>query len=370
MPRYVVLADGDNELLVDFENKMSVQAFIAAIKNREAIVLKEFSFPENKMVKNEKGDFFINQFIAPLIKTEKVYTSGNTTLNKNTSVIQSFSPGSEWVYYKLYCGIKSADKILQELIQPVVLKLLQEKKIDKWFFIRYNDPDFHLRIRFHATDNKDATHIISVFSQAIDNFTKQNIIWKVQLDTYQRELDRYTPQAIHLAESLFFKDSMQKLYFLEDTQGDERESVRWLWGMKSIDQLLNAFNYSLQDKHVLIKKIKEAFAKEFNADKNLFQQLNKKYSLHKAEIKNTFNDSFSPMPFTILFDDEYKETVQQIIALVNHNKINEVLTSFIHMNLNRLFLSEARLQEMVIYDFMFKYYHAQMMQSNNPPKPQ
>jgi thiopeptide-type bacteriocin biosynthesis protein len=373
LPRYAVLADGDNELLVDFENKISVQAFIAAIKNRDAIVLKEFIFSTKAVVKNETGGLFVNQFIAPLIKTEKVY--GSSQLNTATpkiAVPQNFLPGSEWVYFKLYCGVKSADKILLELVHPLVLQLLHEKKISKWFFIRYNDPNFHLRIRFQVLNKKDASSIINIFSQAMKNAEAENLVWKMQIDTYQRELERYGHQAIDAAETLFFKDSMQKLFFLGSIQGDERENARWLFGIKTIDELLNAFNYSLQDKHALLKKIKDAFAKEFYADKNTFQQLNKKYALHKADIKNMISNTFPEKPywdaFNTLWGDEqynFKITAEQISTLINPAKINDAMASYIHMSLNRLFLSDARLQEMIVYDFMFTYYHSEMMRKAN-----
>lgn len=41
IPRYVFLADGDNTLFVDFDSKVSVEAFISTIKNRKEITLKE-----------------------------------------------------------------------------------------------------------------------------------------------------------------------------------------------------------------------------------------------------------------------------------------------------------------------------------------
>lgn len=362
-PRYVVLADGDNELLVDFENQLSVLAFIDAIKNRDTITVKEYI--TDKAIKDAKGNFFNNQFIAPLIKTEKVYgIKQPASLNSETSVLQNFSPGSEWVYYKLYCGIKSADKLLLDYIEPVAMQFLHENKIDKWFFIRYNDPDFHIRIRFHATDEKHIGSIIQVFSLMVKTAVESGLVWKMQMDTYMRELERYTPEAIHLAETIFYKDSMQILYFLKNTQGDERENARWLYGIQSIDHLLNAFNYSLAQKHLLIKNIKDAFAKEFKADKNLFQQLNKKYTLYKSDIKNAIDNDLL-MPFDILNKDA-EDIFDKIIYLVNPEKLNDVLASFIHMSLNRLFPSDARVQEMIVYDFMFKYYHSEMIQKNIP----
>jgi thiopeptide-type bacteriocin biosynthesis protein len=61
---------------------------------------------------------------------------------------RDFCIGSEWLYYKLYTGVKTADLILLEKLYSVILELKEKNLIIKWFFIRYKDTDEHLRIRF------------------------------------------------------------------------------------------------------------------------------------------------------------------------------------------------------------------------------
>ena len=39
---------------------------------------------------------------------------------------RKLSPGSEWLYLKIYTGVKTADLILEEAIQPLV-KYFQNK---------------------------------------------------------------------------------------------------------------------------------------------------------------------------------------------------------------------------------------------------
>ena len=65
-----------------------------------------------------------------------------------------FIPGSEWVYFKLYTGTKTADAILQNELYRYIRELLNNGIIDKWFFIRYTDPDFHIRLRLHLKELK------------------------------------------------------------------------------------------------------------------------------------------------------------------------------------------------------------------------
>ena len=55
--------------------------------------------------------------------------------------------GDKWLYYKLYCGVRISDSLLTDLVLPLVIKLTTESLIEKWFFIRYSDPENHIRLR-------------------------------------------------------------------------------------------------------------------------------------------------------------------------------------------------------------------------------
>jgi len=67
-------------------------------------------------------------------------------------MVRKFIPGTEWLYLKIYTGVKTSDVLLEEAILPLVTCFLNNNLINKWFFIRYNDPKPHLRIRFELSD--------------------------------------------------------------------------------------------------------------------------------------------------------------------------------------------------------------------------
>ncbi len=71
------------------------------------------------------------------------------------------SLGSEWVYFKIYSGYKIADVILLEYLKEKIELLESKKFIKKWFFIRYNDMDSHIRIRFLVTKTEYVFHVIN-----------------------------------------------------------------------------------------------------------------------------------------------------------------------------------------------------------------
>jgi len=74
---------------------------------------------------------------------------------------RSFIIGSEWLYYKIYTGPKTSDLVLTDIIKPVVANLIANDTIDSWFFIRYNDPKHHIRVRFHYNKPADVAIIIN-----------------------------------------------------------------------------------------------------------------------------------------------------------------------------------------------------------------
>ena len=176
-------------------------------------------------------------------------------------VKRSFIIGDEWVYYKFYCGSRTADQLLTETIGPVADFLIDSLIIDKWFFIRYNDPDQHLRVRFHLRSNDKINFLIRKVKEGVDEFFEDKLVWKVQIDTYERELERYGDETIELAENIFFYDSILVINLLKQIEIDNSSKFRWLISLKATDEFLNDFHYDLERKKQLMFTLKEDFAR-------------------------------------------------------------------------------------------------------------
>jgi len=366
-PRFMLLVDGDNELLIDWQNPLSIEAFNDATKNRDGFQLKEFLYEkDDKIIKNKQKEGFVNQFIALLVREKSVYQFPK--IKKQEHKIQrNFSIGSEWLYFKLYCGVKVADKILLENIKPLIGELFDKQLIDYWFFIRYSDPDNHLRVRFHLPDTSKIGEVIQLFYQFIRPAEEAKYIWKIQTETYVQELERYGFENITLSEKLFFFDSQSILFFLESTEGDEREHIRWLWGMRAIDDLLSNFHVNLLDKLALMEALKNSFGREFGIDLALKQQIDKKYRENRPAIEAILNienegiSQFSEMPILLREKAVHIKPIVDEILNCHHQKqlhisLSNLLSSHIHMLLNRLIPANQRLHELLIYDFLFRHY--------------
>ena len=82
----------------------------------------------------------------------------------NNLIQRSFTVGDNWLYYKIYTGSRTSDMILLDIIKPLTESLLNDDVIDKWFFIRYNDPDAHIRLRFLLSENSSLAQVVSTFT--------------------------------------------------------------------------------------------------------------------------------------------------------------------------------------------------------------
>jgi len=287
-------------------------------------------------------------------------------------MIRTFIIGDEWLYFKIYTGFKTADVILTDTIFPLSQYFLQENLIDHWFFIRYSDPQFHLRIRFHILENKNLAPIIQRFNHAMQHYINHNLAWKIQTDTYQREIERYGTETIELSEQLFSLSSEMicKTIALEAVKQDE--TLRWLLGLKMVDVLLTDFDFSLQEKHSLLNTLQENFGKEHGITTDFRRQFGQKYRTEKTRIekildKNSEQDEeyislFQP----ILENSEKSKTIIKTLSSrmqkgekeKGEKDLKDLLASYIHMALNRLFRTQQRTHELILYDYLFRYYNS------------
>ncbi|MCK4764972.1 MAG: thiopeptide-type bacteriocin biosynthesis protein [Candidatus Aminicenantes bacterium] len=284
---------------------------------------------------------------------------------------RTFILGDEWLYYKFYLGPKTADAVLAEMIKPAAVEFLSSGFIDKWFFIRYGDPQPHIRLRFHLVKPPFIFNVIQAMQALSTPYIEQDLIWKVQVDSYRREVERYGVETMAMSESLFFHDSVMIVDMLDMITGDEGEKFRWLFGVRAVDALLDDFHFPMERKLGLLTFLKESFGREFDINKSLRDQLKTKYRTEKEAMTIVLDRSQDEASeFMPLFDLLAKKSqttapiVSDILKLDGkgrlHSGLNDLLASYIHMLLNRLFRTKQRLHELVIYDFLYNYYKSEI----------
>ncbi len=298
-----------------------------------------------------------------------MFLQKSNTIENKLSVQRTFITGDEWLYYKIYSGPKVADIILTSIIKETCEQLISQNVIDKWFFIRYTDPKLHLRVRFHLIDRNDISNIIKIMNSSLKFYIDNDMIWKVQNDTYQREMIRYGSNTIDLAEQIFFYDSITIVSFLSNINGDTGEKLRWLFGLKSMDTFLNDFKFNLNEKNEFVTSKKESFANEFDLNVLMKKQIGVKYRKESMSVMdvldNNSNKYFQYNSFLYFKSMAIQPLVYELLKLNEENKLEvplkSLLSSYIHMMINRLFKTKQRLNEFILYDFLCRYYKSEIM---------
>lgn len=288
-------------------------------------------------------------------------------------------PGDKWLYVKIYASSVQCETLLITKIPQLISSLTKQSLIQKWFFIRYADPENHIRLRFLLSDTERIAVIMTKLLKCIGKELESDIISKIQYDTYTRELERYVENNIEDSESLFFTDSVITLRLLRairQYKGEEEERVAI--ACKSIDQLLSDFNYNIEQKADIINAISESFCSEFGYNEKNRTQLNDLFRKISPKIEPYFFydklplDTFQKTICTIMVDRTSKQ--KDIISSIKRNLkydeqiIQEIIRSYIHMMMNRLFSSQNRLYETLTYYFLKKEYISIMARQKQQAK--
>lgn len=273
---------------------------------------------------------------------------------------RDFCIGSEWLYYKIYTGVKTADLVLLEKVHPIILDLKTQNLISKWFFIRYKDADDHLRIRFLIETPDKLSKVIARLYPILNEMLEENIVWKVQTDTYQREIERYGENTMIDSESIFWHDSEMILHYFAIKSSFTKNEMQLLFSFCAIDTFLNSFSLTNTYKLALMDELQLSFKKEFDADKVLKKEMDKHYRDLFLDmdgfLTGTAQNNY-PEIFKIIAE---KQNQTHITTLTIKDKLliplSDFLMSHIHMMINRQYTSKQRMYELLIYDHLYRYY--------------
>ncbi|WP_338875781.1 lantibiotic dehydratase [Spirosoma sp. SC4-14] len=374
LPKWIAIADGDNELVLDLESLIGQQLLLDEYRRRSPLRIIEWvATPDQCWIATKDGSY-VNELVipcetrttpAPLFNQNRFSTAWGAAEPDSFSYTRSFDLGSEWLYVKLYMGVQPADDLLKTVIGPFIEQLKAQNQIELFFFIRYADPDTHLRLRFYSTRPQFYTSVLEQLYQLLAPYRQSGVIYRVQTDTYEREIERYGASAIVDSEQLFDVDSQAILDYLKD---EISLQDRWLFALQSCDALLNDFGLSIQAKVGLLQQLQRQFLAEHRADKTLRKELNDRYRNDRSIIDQLLSGGLSEgSNLNAAYLQTRSRQLQAIIDRIKGNIQNtshqpaeySLIASYLHMSLNRLFISQQRTHEMVIYHFLARYYESQ-----------
>ena len=270
---------------------------------------------------------------------------------------------------KLYAGPAAVDELLREVVPPLVGQAIESDAADRWFFVRYTDPDHHLRLRFHGRAALLHAQVLPAVEQAIQPLVDRDRIWRIQVDTYEREVERYGgPDAIDLAERIFFVDSEAVVEILGHLdEGDAGEEERWRLALCGADRILTDFGFDFEEKRAIAGTLRGQYGSVPRVTTPLRLQLARKYRVLSKELALLLAgrvDADHPLRpgFEILHQRSARlaPLIRELVELEKAGRVSVSRAAFaesvVHMHLNRLLRSAQNAQEVVIYDFLGRAY--------------
>src|SRR5262249_53821351 len=126
IPRVFGVADGDNILLVDCHNPLSIESFVQLVHRRtQAIIQEVFPPPQRLVARGEEGRF-THKLVVPFCRKSRNEAADRTApplAKVSVSEVQrSFHPGSDCLYLKIYTGTTTGDQLLHEVVGPLVAR--------------------------------------------------------------------------------------------------------------------------------------------------------------------------------------------------------------------------------------------------------
>ncbi|MBV8081943.1 MAG: lantibiotic dehydratase [Candidatus Eremiobacteraeota bacterium] len=206
IPRFVCLKEIDRTLLLDLESQAG-QALLVdqGKKTRSPVLLFEEFLPGfDTTWLTIDGQQHAGEFIASVF----AHSAPKKSEERQTAFVPSFSdrrgPGSVWFYSKFYCGWSEMDGLITNDILPLTTELIDQRVIDQWFFVRYEDTAPHVRLRMRWSNGSQIQGVLGT----LEEWLSKRVVDRIALDTYFRETERYGgAEAIDSVESFFCNDS-------------------------------------------------------------------------------------------------------------------------------------------------------------------
>ena len=367
LPRYVALDDGDNELACDLDSPASRAALIRQLHGRsEAILVELLPSPDELCVTGPEGRF-LHELVVPFVSAAPTDAGPIRSLPRRQpdGVQRRFPPGSEWLYAKLYTGTATADSVLVDAVRPLVDESLAHGLADGWFFIRYRDPDGHLRVRLHG----EAAAILPLLHDAVAPLLADGRVARLELGTYEREVERYGGDAgMELSEQVFRHDSDAVLDIVELLSGDEGLDARWRLALAGTDRLLDDFGLTLEEKLEWTAGRRRSFGTEFRVDGTVAGQLGRRYRTERPALEELLaaaaaadgDGADHALAPGLAILAQRSEAVAPIAAELKARglPVGALVASYAHMHANRLLRAAHRAQELVLHDLLHRLYQA------------
>jgi len=272
------------------------------------------------------------------------------------------------------------DRVLRDAVAPVVRDALAAGDATHWFFLRYADPDDHLRLRLAGDPARLATAVLPALDRALAPLLAAGAVRKVQLDTYEREVERYGgDRGIELVEQLFWHDSQAVLEIVELLDGDAGADARWRLALRGIDLLLEDLGLDDDARNKVVSAGRDSLGAEVGADAAFWSRIGERFTKERAALDPVFardpaRDADHDLEPGFAALARRSARIAPIAAELRARDaagelapgLDAMAWSLIHMHANRLLHASQRAQELLLEDFLRRLHGAKRARKAAP----
>jgi thiopeptide-type bacteriocin biosynthesis protein len=247
VPRHVYLSYGDNRLLLDLESEPQAEQLRAEVRKlaegAQLRLQEALPAPEHAWVSGPGGRFIAELMVPLVLRTGRAVSDAAAARAGNVATYTPADrlrlPGGEWLFVKLYCPRAFENELLTGAVAELCEEALATGAADGWFFIRYADPDPHLRLRFCGAPESLTGELVPRVCAWAERLIRGGLGTRLCFDTYERELERFGgPAGTETAETIFDADSRAVLEILRLSRDGVLRMDPTALAVLSIDDLL------------------------------------------------------------------------------------------------------------------------------------
>lgn len=351
VPRYISLSAGDNRLILDLSQDSQaaeLKAELQKLNEGQSLVVEEVLPALNETWLQGAEGHYYSELVVSLVLQPPAEATPPPTIPRNgfhPPVQRAYPPGSEWLFAKVYCPTNLQDDVIPSML-TLADNILAAGWADTWFFIRYADPEPHIRLRFHGSPAQLTGQVFSQVCNWAGELLSDGFSFKFLFDTYEQELERFGgPQGTSAAEALFFADSRCAAKLLGIIKGKLWPHDITTLLVLSIDDLLRSLGLNEAERLRWYRGQTNARAVEIGADyrqrKNLLRSVVGQPGHFLAGLSSREEIA------TILAERSaaLAGVVERLRELTREQSLTQPIEtlcgSFVHLHLNRMSVPES-----------------------------
>ncbi|MGH7637582.1 MAG: lantibiotic dehydratase, partial [Gemmatimonadaceae bacterium] len=376
LPRFVSVGDKDHPLSLDLDNELTRDLFVDELDAKQGSVVTEvFPTPDARALASDEGPHTF-ELLVPL----QAHSRRFRPTKKRGIARVTHSPGGGWLTLKIYTGHVTADRILRHVLAPAIADLENREILGYWFFLRYADPDFHLRVRLHGQPNVVWGDILPGLHERLQPLIDNDSVFQTVVDSYRPELERYGgPTGLEIAHHVFSADSRCALQVLTSMPDVGSSSDRLVCATAGVNGYYDAFS-CLGLSHLAGARL--AFdrlaSSVWPSDKDAIagkRQFSRSFRSSRSAIEEAIATPSRAVLSVALEPIARRDAVLRVQAArlrdavaagAISQDVGNILSSYTHMHVNRVLRDYDRVVELGIYDSLMRHHESAVARLRTP----